>query len=236
MSNDNRQNSLWKGFGDKTQIAELCNVLYERELKRLSQDQKLAKDALQKTLGSLSYYIQTAGHHILTFDSPLELDASNASWLAKQSAAPFSEKANTEQTSSFYQKHARIALTVPVVINVFGIEQVVLDTIDEVDEQNQRLHCNQQGWFYFGGHPNQQESENTDLDVRLESANSVTSASTTKLLLKPSKATMTAACCGHQWKNQHRMASRALSLRELLLATRVNWKKLSQPLPIKRIS
>ena len=201
----------------------------------------MSKEGLQKTLGSLSYYIEKASHHILTSQSPLELDSSNGSWLAKQSVNPLSSKVNSDQTQAFYSKHACMALTVPVVINVFGIEQVLLDTIDEVDEKAMRLHCNQHGWFHFDGRHIQQSSSQNEVDLMNVGASSITSTvktspNSSRLLLKPSKVSMSAACCGHQWKNQQRMASRALSLRELLLTTRVNWKKLSQPLPLKRFS
>ena len=215
MTTNKLQNDLWQPSDNRAKIAELCNVLYERELNRLSQEQSLSKEALQRTMRSLPYYIQKAAYHILNTDTPLELDESNASWLAKQTTVPFSVKADKDKTSEFYQKHARVPLIVPVSVDVFGIEHLVLDSIDEVDELNQRIHCNQNGWFNFDGRA-QEDSQNTH-----------------KQLLKPTKAVMSAAVCGHQWKNQHRMASRALALRELLLATQVNWKKLSQPLPVK---
>lgn len=215
MAMNDLQNNLWQPSDNREKVAELCNVLYERELNRLSQEQSITREALQRAIRSLPYYIQKAAHHILNTDTPLELDESNASWLAKQASMPFSVKVDKTKTADFYKKHASVPLIVPLSVDVFGIEHLVLDSIDEVDEEAQRLHCNQNGWFNFDG-------------SALEN-----SQNTKKILLKPTKAIMSAAVCGHQWKNKHRMASRALALRELLLATQVNWKKLSKPLPTK---
>jgi len=70
-----------------------------------------------------------------------------------------------------------------------------------------RLHLNKFGWFsksgeYFEIVPKQ----------------------TRYLLLKPSKAVLIAACGGHQWTSKGRATPRALSLRELLLSTEIDWK------------
>ena len=213
MTHSNLQNNLWQQQGGRTRVAELCNVLYDRELRRLSQDKTMSLELLQKKLSSLTYYIERAAFHIIQSNTPLELDSTNASWMSKQSRLPLSVKAVPETTAAFYREHAVMALTVPIAIDMFGIEQVMLDSIDEVDIEKQTIHCNQHGWFNFDG---------TGLNA---------DSNTKKVLLKPAKVTLSAGCCGHQWKNQHLMVSRALSLRELLLATRINWQRFSKPLP-----
>ena len=91
-------------------------------------------------------------------------------------------------------------------------EQIVLDSVDEVDMAGLRLHCNEHGWFSFSGTP--LEQQNSD-----------------KFLLKPVKSIMAAACCGHQWLNGDKKPPRLLSLRELLLASRLNWQNFAKPLP-----
>ena len=86
-----------------------------------------------------------------------------------------------------------------------------VDSVDEVDPHNQRLHCNEHGWFSFSGTP--LSAQNSD-----------------KFVLKPSKAIMVAACCGHQWLNGAKTSPRRLCLRELLLASRLNWHNFAKPL------
>ena len=216
MSQTELQNSLWQQRGNLQVKAELSNVLYERELKRLANDNRLSLDALKKQLVALPYYVGRAADKICNTYSPLDLDSSNASWLYKQSPKPFSVKQESVKTAEFYGSKAKVALVVPISINLYGFEYVALDTVDEVDSLNQKLHCNQHGWFSFGG-----QSDVTDVAKN-------------KLLLKPSKAVFAAACCGHQWKNAHKTISRALSLRELLLATQINWSNFGKLVAISR--
>ncbi len=216
MSQQDIQNNLWQQRGNLQVKAELCNVLYERELQRLSTETTISVDELKKAIKSLPFYINRAAESICNTYSPLDLDSSNASWLSRQSPHTLSSKHNDSATRLFYEKNAKMVLIVPIATQVFGIEQVVLDSIDEIDALNGRLHCNQNGWFYMSGEY---------LDNK---------TSTTKVLLKPSKVTMSAACCGHQWKNNHKFSGRALSLRELLLATRINWQNFGKIIAPKR--
>lgn len=216
MAVSDNQTNIWQDRNNQHILAELCNALYERELKRLSTADNLELDVLQKRLSSLPYYIQRAAEHISNLFTPLDLDSQNGSWISSQAAKPFSTKADPDKTTEFYQKAHEMALVVPISVSHYGIEQVVLDTIDEVDIEQQRLHCNQHGWFYFFG----EEYE----------ANALYQ----KLLLKPGKPVMTAACCGHQWLNLHKTTPRLLSLREMLLASQINWRKFSQRLPLKK--
>lgn len=108
-----------------------------------------------------------------------------------------------------------MALVVPIAVNHYGIENIVLDTIDEIDVVSATLHCNQHGYFHFSGAAKEESTVNQ------------------KTLLKPSKPIMAAACCGHQWLNVKRTSPRLLSLREMLLASRINWRSFSKLLPIK---
>ncbi|HBN88445.1 MAG TPA: hypothetical protein DD408_04785, partial [Rheinheimera sp.] len=113
---------------------------------------------------------------------------------------------------SFYRRYAKPGLIVPVYITELTHEHILLDSVDEVDMAGLRLHCNEHGWFSFSGTPLQQQ--NSD-----------------KFLLKPVKSIMAAACCGHQWLNGDKKPPRLLSLRELLLASRLNWQNFARPLP-----
>jgi len=215
MAVSDNQTHLWQQRSNQQVLSELCNALYERELKRLSQDEQLSLVAMKKRLASLPYYIKRAAEHISELYIPLELDSQNGSWFGTQTGKPFSTKLDEDKTTAFYKKHAQMALIVPISIFHYGIEQVVLDTIDEVDIDNLQIHCNQHGWFYFNG---RQAPEN---DVYI------------KHLLKPGKPAMSSACCGHQWLNQRKTTPRLLSLREMLLASRINWRHFHKLLPLK---
>lgn len=214
MKTPDNQPNLWQQRSNHQVLSELANALYERELKRLSQDDELDLQTIQKRLRSLPYYIKRASEHIAELYTPLDLDSQNGSWLGSQSAKPFSKKADPEKTELYYQQHAKMALIVPVAISHYGIEQVKLDTLDEINWDQKLLHCNEQGWFRFSG---QQLEPN-----RLHS----------KTLLKLGKPIMSAACCGHQWLNLHKTTPRLLSLREMLLASRINWQQFHKLLPL----
>lgn len=216
MTDSREQPLLWQQRTGQQLLAELANALYERELSRLSQDTELTAELLKKRLGSMSFYIKKAAEHISDLYTPLDLDSLNGSWISSQSSKPHSLKAQPDKTQLFYSEHAKMALIVPISIMNFGIEQVVLDTIDEIDTANNKIHCNEHGWFNANG------SQQTDSQVHQ------------KLLLKPNKAIMAAACCGHQWLNQRRSTPRLLSLREMLLASRINWRQFSKLLVLKK--
>lgn len=208
MSERQEQTFLWHQRANQQLFAELCNAFYERELNRLvSQIDDI--ELLKKRIASLSYYIKRAAEHICELNTPLDLDSQNGSWLSNQASKPFSQRASATETTAFYSKHSKMALVIPISVVHAGIEQVVLDSVDEIDYDNAKLHCNEQGWFAFDG--------------LSESSTSVVQ----KRLLKPSKAVMSAGCCGHQWLNGKRTSSRLLSLREMLLATRINWRQFS---------
>ena len=216
MTNPQDQTFLWQQRTGQQIFAELSNALYERELIRLSQDSELSAELLKKRLGSMSFYIKKAAEHISALYTPLDLDSQNGSWISVQSVKPHSSKSQQDKTELFYKQHAKMALVVPISLTRHGIEQVILDTIDEIDFENSQLHCNEHGWFYFSG----SQKVESEIDH--------------KLLLKPNKAVMAAACCGHQWLNERRTSPRLLSLREMLLASRVNWRQFSKLLTLKK--
>ncbi|MBU1309575.1 MAG: hypothetical protein KKE30_08585 [Gammaproteobacteria bacterium] len=206
------QTHFWQVSRDNQTYTELCNALYERELLRLSQLNREQLLRMPERLASLPFYIRRAASNIVQTRSELELDSQNASWYHKQAASCPARKQQADPIAAFYGKQAKPGLVVPVYVSQLSQEQIVLDSIDEVDSNNQRLHCNEHGWFSFSGTP-------------LANANS------DKFVLKPSKAIMTAACCGHQWLNDSKTTPRRLNLRELLLASRLNWQNFAKPLP-----
>jgi hypothetical protein len=204
------QPHFWQVSSDNQTYTELCNALYERELLRLAKMSAEQLPLLQKRLAALPFYIRRAAANIVTCQSELKLDSQNASWFYKQPASCPARKQQADPIASFYQKAAKPGLIVPVYVEQLTQEQIVLDTVDEVDTAAERLHCNEHGWFSFNGTPLQSDNAS-------------------KFLLKPNKAIVTAACCGHQWLNNERKAPRVLSLRELLLTSRLNWHNFAKP-------
>ncbi len=182
--------------------AELCNALYVREVKRLA----LEPDAerLRRLLSSLPFYIERAAHHIVTGNAPLTLDSQNGSWLAKQ--ATHAPLAKADAAALFYKKPLQLGLVVPVLLFSASGVTVRIDSLDR--RQSDKLHCNEHGWFALDGRSLQQQDA---------------------CLLKPDKSVMTAACCGHRWQNDKRVAPRLLSLREMLLASRIDWRNFARP-------
>lgn len=205
------QPHFWQVSGQNQTYTELCNALYERELLRLSKMTEAELPQLPRQLASLPFYIRKAAQRILKVQSPLLLDSQNASWFAPQAASCPLNRQRPDQIARFFEKAAKPGILVPVYQEQLGVERIVLDSVDEVDHQGQRLHCNQHGWFAFAGTP--LSPENAD-----------------NFLLQPVKVVMTACCCGHQWSNQKRTSPRVLSLRELLLTTGLNWKNFAKPL------
>ncbi|HBN99464.1 MAG TPA: hypothetical protein DD453_08940, partial [Alteromonas macleodii] len=77
---------------------------------------------------------------------------------------------------------------------------------------------NKNGWFANSG----ECIHSTTLRDELEAATALSVQN--KILLRPSKAIVTAACCGHTWSFKSKRSPRALSLREMRLSTQINWK------------
>lgn len=188
--------------------AELCNALYERELLSLSQSAPNNVSLMQRRLAGLSYHIKNAAEHLLDHDAPIKVDIHNASWQAKQTTKSVVTRHDKEKCFAWYHANLRMGLPAPIYVSDMGLEQVELDSVDRIDTDNQRVHVNKHGWFDLHGHP-----EGSPLHAHHK-----------RLLLLPNKVNMVAACCGHSWNHKGKTLPRALSLRELLLSTTINWK------------
>jgi hypothetical protein len=205
MTADQQQPHLWQDVQSNLVFADLCNALYERELKKLSTECDQPQPILLKRIGSLPFYIKRASERIIAIATPLDLDSQNASWLYRQSKQCPGPSQTAGDIDHFYHKYAKLGLVVPVYHLKLGEELITLDTIDGIDKDQTRIHTNENGWFYLNGLPGEGNSHQSQL-------------------LKPTKLSMSGACSGHKWLNNKRTYSRALSLREMLLATNINWK------------
>ncbi|MGY0623093.1 MAG: hypothetical protein ACW7DO_12605, partial [Paraglaciecola chathamensis] len=106
-------------------------------------------------------------------------------------------------------------LPVAIYSNNMNGEHLELDSIDRIDIDNQLLHSNKFGWSNMAGTRTSHET----------ATHRPTSSNATKqLLLRPSRAVFSAACCGHTWNHKGRGQPRTLTLRELLLSGSINWK------------
>ena len=83
---------------------------------------------------------------------------------------------------------------------------VRIDSIDEVTDNG--FHCNQFGWVDFSGASQE--------DAKIQ-------------VLKPCKIAFSAASCGHVWLMSRISTPRVLTLREMLLAARINWLDFKRP-------
>ncbi|MFT4810763.1 MAG: hypothetical protein ACI9LX_004131 [Paraglaciecola sp.] len=190
--------------------AELCNALYERELASLSQQKLNNIELLQRKIAGLRHHIKRAAYSLLQHQSPLQVDVHNASWQAKQAAKCMANNYVVQKTQQWFSNNIQIGCSVAVHVVQLGCEHIELDSIDRIDLSGNRLHTNKFGWFNIDGEFS--EDVHTKLSVL------------SLRLLKPSKAILTAACCGHKWDHKGKGQQRALSLRELLLSLTINWK------------
>jgi hypothetical protein len=186
-------------------FAELSNALYERELQNIAMSNISDPALLKRKVKGLSYHVKNAARHLLEGNAPIDVDVHNGSWQAKQAAKCPIATQNTDKTLKWYGNKIRHGAVVAVYVEHLGEEHIELDSIDMM--ASDRLHLNKFGWFsktgeYFEIVPKQ----------------------TRYLLLKPTKAILIAACGGHRWTSRGRTIPRALSLRELLLSTDIDWK------------
>ncbi|CAM4387565.1 hypothetical protein [Pseudoalteromonas ostreae] len=195
-----QQVDIWQSDTQRVLYAQLCNAFYAREIGQLVVE--VNEQRLRKRLKSLPYYIERAATAVVNGQVPFQLDPHNGCWLDKQKAQP----PNAKNNDDFYQTHKNVGLIVPLLLNSANQTRVAIDSIDQVSDN--KLHCNEHGWFDCQGQP---------LEGQLV------------VLLKPTKATMAAACCGHQWSFDKRTTPRTLSLREMLLAGNINWRNLKRP-------
>jgi hypothetical protein len=209
LVNSDLQTTIWQNEAERLAFAELANVFYAREIDALCRLADLAR--MQRLLKSLPVYVERAARHIVQGDIPLALDTQNACWLSPVRKAP--SVPEHEKNSAFYRASAKLGLVVPILHKDPVYCQLFIDSIDQVSEN--KLHCNQYGWFNMTG--------DHDSDSSL-------------YLLKPSLALMTAACCGHQWRLAKPTMPRLLSLREMLLASSINWKDVKRTKALPRPS
>lgn len=203
-----RQVDIFSNDMQQLQYAELCNALYERELMSLAHSSSTNTSLLKRRLSGLSYHIKRAAEHLLQNSAPIQVDTHNASWQSKQAAKCMVNKISDEKTQLWYKQHIKVGIAVPVYLNEMGIEYFELDSIDRIDTSNLTFHVNKHGWFHFNGQNMLAENQ----------------SNYKKLVLQPTKRALIAACCGHTWNHKGRSQPRALSLREILLSTTINWK------------
>lgn len=179
-------------------------ALYERELKQLSQQPQASISLLQRRLQSLPYHVKNAAQGMLESDAPYTLDVQNASWQASQKRQLNVSATQPNKLQRWLAHSARLGDAVPIVDLRQPIQQVRLDSIDRIDMEQQRVHCNMHGWFSFQGQCLEEAGDQLHL-------------------VRPDHANLTPAFCGHQWNHKGRIDPRTLSLREVLLATTVNF-------------
>ncbi|MCP4990053.1 MAG: hypothetical protein GY928_29630 [Colwellia sp.] len=216
------QSSLWQIPANTGDFAELCNGLYQREISLIAKGNFASTQAVQTRLKSLSYYINRTAHAmtnvVVQGHSPLLLDSQNASWSAKQSKRiPLSGQETEQELANvliwYLQARVSIGLVVPVLLG----NHIIIDCIDCIDMEKQRIHTNVGGWFSL-----------TTVGEHVISS----TQSCTKRLLKPNKKIIASACAGHSWQGNARQLPVIPSLRELLLSCAINWKNFKKPLAI----
>lgn len=191
---------------------DICNALYERELRYLAHEPLRDIRRLQQRLGGLSHHVRNIAYFMAANPTPLVLDTYNASWFAKQPKQPPTATADAA-LPAFLTRYAGPGLVLPVRTSIMNLVQVELDSIDRVSPSEQRVHMNKHGWFSYSG----------------EAIEPARTSGHDSMLLRPTKASMTAACCGHQWKANGRADPRVLTLRELLLVTTIDWNGFKRP-------
>lgn len=229
--------------GSHPQFNEVCTALYERELIVLAHSTITNLSLLKRRMGGLPYHVRSVARYMVNHTnmpnpSPLEADTHNGSWFAKQSSKcpglQHNDQNERDKCQQWYSKHAEYGLVVPVLItNIEGM-YIELDSIDMTSQNKTELHLNKSGWFLNTGSAILKASSASS-DIRQTSANSdhFTSKEVkhatmhTQVLLKPTKAIMASACCGHMWNYKSKRSPRALSMREMRLSTKINWRNFS---------
>ena len=215
------QNTLWQKEQQSADYAELCNALYERELRMLATGNYSSSKTIQARLKSLPYYINRTAFLMTKTaqknESPLILDVQNASWSSIQkNKLPLSGQSYDDVCRWFTLSKLKVGLVIPVVT----ANHIVLDSIDRIDHDKSRFRTNVYGWFALS----------TQGLLEKQTLASVQ-------LLKPNKNVMLAACAGHCWRtvnlNSYGKTSPIIpTLRELLLSCAINWRNFKQPLAL----
>jgi hypothetical protein len=212
------QSSLWQINTETGDFAELCNALYQREISIIAKSDFISASAVQARLQSLSYYITRTAHAMVQVisqeHSPLLLDTQNASWSAKQSTKmPLAGQETEQEILRAMQWYLQEGIYVGLVVPVLLVDHIIIDCIDRIDLNKQRLHTNVGGWFSL-------TPEHTP------------TVAVNKRLLKPNRKIMLSACAGHCWQRHNKQLPIIPSLRELLLSCSINWKNFKKPLAI----
>lgn len=203
--------------GDPRQafFAELSNALYDKTVQELAEDQRLDILTVRQRLLSLNHHVNSVTEKLLNGNTPLELDIHNGSWQSKQLAS-CRYNLNHDATTKWLLKNMEMAQALPIYVGQKHKEFFELDSIDKIESNSkgqQRIRMNKHGWFLLSGERDTEQAQKaSDADYL------------TRHLLKPTKAIMSAACCGHCWNYRNRTSPRRLSLRELFLTTTINWK------------
>jgi hypothetical protein len=205
VNDSSHQETIFSLSAKYPNFAELSNALYERELQVLANSAINDSNLLKRKLKGLSHHIKNATMHLLEGKAPIAVDVHNGSWQSKQSGkCPLSSQ-TPDRTLIWYTQTAKLGDVVPILVESLGETHIELDCIDIM--QSDRLHLNKFGWFSKSGEY---------FDIVPKQAK--------YLLLKPTKSIVTAACAGHCWSIRGKGIPRALSLRELLLSTELDWK------------
>lgn len=200
---------LWQDEQHSSDYAELCNALYERELNVLASSDISSILTVKGRLKSLPHYIKRTAHLMTQTSSPLNLDAQNANWSAKQTTKMPLSGQEFDKVWAWYGKlKIQLGLVVPIALE----DRIVLDSIVRVDQNKQRFCTNVYGWF---------TADNTGQ-----------TSPTFPRLLKPTQKVMIAACTGHCWQTKGKGRPKMPTLRELLLSCDINWQNFKQPLSI----
>jgi hypothetical protein len=210
LISDSKQSNIFSDDQRQQHFAELCNALYERELQVLAQQSINNISLLQRKIGGLRHHIKRAADQFLSHGGPLQVDLHNGTWQSKQAAKCMAKNLGRDLIQLWFVKYDRFGLCVPVHVLELGVEHIELDSVDLIEVEDSRMHLNKHGWFSFNGDNTEAQSDNVHC--------------VQKRLLKPSKALLAAACCGHTWTHRGRSHPRTLSLRELLLSGSINWQ------------
>lgn len=223
------QTSLWQTPQQTNDYAEVCNALYERELSQLVNADLTTVKAMQSRLKSLPHYIKRAAYLMTKIELQLQvsakktliLDSQNAHWSAKQSKCM---PINGQELVDIWYWYQSFSIPLGLVIPVWVGERILLDSVDRIDSEKQRIRCNAFGWFDSKAVQKTLFSHDNSLPQQQIQ------------LLKPNKKVMIAACAGHRWQNykqnQKPSSPILLTLRELLLSCDINWQNFKKTSPL----
>jgi hypothetical protein len=197
-----------------TALAELMNALYQRECRYLAEYGPGQARVLKRKLKHLPHHVYNAAQDLLNNQTPIEVDIHNASFTAKQTATCPGLKQTPEQKFAALSKPQPLGTVLPVLVKTIHGMHIEIDSVDRVDPDQQLIHVNKHGWFDYYGH---------SLATQPDTLASNESQFYEIVLLRPSRAIWTAACCGHQWKYKGRGIPRALTMRELRLSFGIKW-------------